>query len=276
MATRYIEGHTELADRWLLVQTLATATSRRALLSSLGIGPGMRVLDVGTGFGPSVHELAGAAGARAVGTDLDLGKLAAAEDMRQELAAAGWPAPPGASAFVGGDVHRLPYGDATFDATVVRFLYEYLPDPETATAELARILRPGGVACVIDVDDDLAVTYPPESRALERLRAAFTDMQETAGGDRRIGRRLAGILDAGGFDVTAVLAIPQASYGASSPDDPGRRFLVERFATARDQVVGGGFIDGDEFDELLDVLRHEETPAQTVIEAHVAVVGRRR
>ena len=87
---------------------------------------------------------------------------------------------------------------------------------------------------------------------------------------------LAGILDAGGFDVTAVLAIPQASYGASSPDDPGRRFLVERFATARDQVVGGGFIDGDEFDELLDALRHEQTPAQTVIEAHVAVVGRRR
>jgi ubiquinone/menaquinone biosynthesis C-methylase UbiE len=276
VSARYVEEHPELAERWLLVQTLATATSRRALLASLGILPGWRVLDVGTGFGPSVHELAGGSGARAVGTDLDLGKLAAAEQMRRQLAARGWPGPGGSSAFVGGDIHSLPYGDATFDAAVVRFLYEYLPDPDSATAELARVLRPGATACVIDVDDDLSVTYPPESMAVERLRAAFTDMQETAGGDRRIGRRLAGILDTGGFDVAAVVVIPQASYGPSSPEDPGRRFLLERFATARDRVVAGGFIDGAEFDELLELIGRERTPPQTVIEAHVAVVARRR
>ena len=276
VVARYVERRPELADRWLLVQTLATATSRRAVLSSLGVRPGWRVLDVGTGFGPGVHELAGAAGARVVGTDLDLGKLAAAEDIRRELAAAGWPPGPGAGAFVGGDVHALPYGDAAFDAAVVRFLYEYLPDPDAATAELARVVRPGGLACVMDVDDGLSLACPPESMVLERLRAAFTEMQESAGGDRRIGRRLAGILDAGGFEITAVLVVPQASYGPSSPDDPGRRFLVERFATAREQVVGGGFLDGEEFDELLEALRAEEIPAQTLIEAHVAVVGRRR
>ena len=276
VATRYVEGHPQMADRWLLVQTLATAASRRALLSSLGITTGQRVLDVGTGFGPSVHELAGVLGARAVGTDIDLGKLTAAEDMRRELAATGWPAPPGAEAFVGGDIHRLPYGDGTFDAAVVRFLYQYLPDPAAASAELARVVRPGGTACVIDVDDDLSISHPPESPATARLRGAFTEMQEAAGGDRRIGRRLPGILDGAGFDVAAVLVLPQASYGASTPQDPSRRFLVERFATARDEIVNRGFLDGEEYDSLLAQVADEAGPPRTAIEAHVAVVARRR
>jgi SAM-dependent methyltransferase len=41
----------------------------------------------------------------------------------------------------------LPFGDATFDSISVRFGYMFLPDFAKATAEFARVLRPGGRLC---------------------------------------------------------------------------------------------------------------------------------
>jgi len=42
---------------------------------------------------------------------------------------------------------NLPFGDATFDSISVRFGYMFLPDLAHATAEFARVLRPGGRLC---------------------------------------------------------------------------------------------------------------------------------
>jgi ubiquinone/menaquinone biosynthesis C-methylase UbiE len=41
----------------------------------------------------------------------------------------------------------LPFGDATFDSISVRFGYMFFPDVARATAEFARVLRPGGRCC---------------------------------------------------------------------------------------------------------------------------------
>jgi ubiquinone/menaquinone biosynthesis C-methylase UbiE len=41
----------------------------------------------------------------------------------------------------------LPFGDATFDTISVRFGYMFFPDVARATAEFARVLRPGGRLC---------------------------------------------------------------------------------------------------------------------------------
>ncbi|MDQ1743614.1 MAG: hypothetical protein QOE23_1953 [Pseudonocardiales bacterium] len=41
----------------------------------------------------------------------------------------------------------LPFDDATFDSVSVRFGYMFFPDPARATAEFARVLRPGGRLC---------------------------------------------------------------------------------------------------------------------------------
>ncbi len=41
----------------------------------------------------------------------------------------------------------LPFADATFDSVSVRFGYMFLPDLATATAEFARVLKPGGRLC---------------------------------------------------------------------------------------------------------------------------------
>src|SRR6476620_5550949 len=41
----------------------------------------------------------------------------------------------------------LPFDDATFDSVSVRFGYMFFPDMTKATAEFARVLRPGGRLC---------------------------------------------------------------------------------------------------------------------------------
>ena len=41
----------------------------------------------------------------------------------------------------------LPFDDATFDGVSVRFGYMFFPDVATATAEFARVLKPGGRLC---------------------------------------------------------------------------------------------------------------------------------
>ena len=41
----------------------------------------------------------------------------------------------------------LPFGDATFDSISVRFGYMFFPDVAAATAEFARVLKPGGRLC---------------------------------------------------------------------------------------------------------------------------------
>jgi SAM-dependent methyltransferase len=42
---------------------------------------------------------------------------------------------------------ELPFADATFDSVSVRFGYMFFPDVAKATAEFARVLRPGGRLC---------------------------------------------------------------------------------------------------------------------------------
>jgi SAM-dependent methyltransferase len=41
----------------------------------------------------------------------------------------------------------LPFGDASFDSISVRFGYMFFPDVAKATAEFARVLKPGGSLC---------------------------------------------------------------------------------------------------------------------------------
>lgn len=43
-----------------------------------------------------------------------------------------------------GDAHRLPFADGVFSAVIALHTFEHLRAPETAAAEIRRVLRPGG------------------------------------------------------------------------------------------------------------------------------------
>jgi ubiquinone/menaquinone biosynthesis C-methylase UbiE len=91
---------------------------------------GRLVLDVGAGTGLGSGELV-AAGARPVAVDRSPDMLAWQRSSR----------PPA----VVGDVTRLPLRDGAVDDVLAAFVLNHLEDPAAGLAELARVIRPGGV-----------------------------------------------------------------------------------------------------------------------------------
>lgn len=50
-----------------------------------------------------------------------------------------------------GELSALPIDDATCDAALLLLVLTYLPDPQPALREMARILKPGGKAVIVDL-----------------------------------------------------------------------------------------------------------------------------
>lgn len=107
----------------------------------------------------------------------------------------------------------LPFDDASFDSVSVRFGYMFFPDLATATAEFARVLRPGGRLCssvwvkpdenpwtaiaMQAIADEVAVAAPdPDGPSMFRCAAAGCISAVYEG---------AGLVDVGEWDVEVEL-----------------------------------------------------------------------
>jgi SAM-dependent methyltransferase len=113
----------------------------------LGLQPGDRVLDLGAGLGRHAHDAA-RRGARVVALDLSPGDLAAVAATATAMRDAG-ELPAGASVVgVRADGRWLPFADGAFDRVVASEVFEHVDDDGLAAAEVARVLRPGGVVAV--------------------------------------------------------------------------------------------------------------------------------
>jgi SAM-dependent methyltransferase len=103
-----------------------------AFLRWLAVPPGGRWLDAGCGTGALAGTvLATARPALVVGVDRSLGFLA---EAHAQLPAA---------LFVNGDAAALPLADARFDAVVSGLTLNFVPQPQRAVDEVARVAGPG-------------------------------------------------------------------------------------------------------------------------------------
>jgi SAM-dependent methyltransferase len=111
------------------------------------IRSGDRVLDLGCGGGRHAFEVY-RRGGRVVAFDLDPGELTPVRGMFGAMAAEG-EAPAGSGAdTTAGDATRMPFGDDAFDRVIAAEVLEHVPDDQRAMRELARVLRPGGLAAI--------------------------------------------------------------------------------------------------------------------------------
>lgn len=217
-------------------QSASIEAATRLLLRAAGIGPGMRVLDLGTGLGHVamlVAELVGPEG-RVVGLDNSARMLEVAAQrtrLQPQLR------------FVQGDVRHW-RDEEPFDAVIGRLILFHLPDPVSVLQHHAAALRPGGLLLAMDFDVGACRTEPALPMVAEGLgwvRAAFRH----AGADPAIGAKLAlllaqaGLADVQGFGV-------QGYFGPSDARGPALLSGVVR--TLVPKIVEAGLATAEHID----------------------------
>lgn len=106
------------------------------------VGADSRVLDVGTGTGFIAAGLASRA-RQVVGVDSSPAMLAVAAGTTGALGLEN-------VTLVQGSVDALPLADDSVDAAVANMVLHHAVDPAAMLAEMARVVRPGGVVAVTD------------------------------------------------------------------------------------------------------------------------------
>jgi len=202
---RYTHGHHDAvlrSHRWR-----TAGNSAAYLLPSLR--PGQRLLDVGCGPGTITLDLARqVAPGEVVGIDrapevLDGARAASTREGADNVS------------FLVGDVYGLDLPDDLFDVVHAHQVLQHLADPVAALVELRRVCRPGGLVAVRDADH-AAMTWFPESAALERWLALYRQVAQRNGGEPDAGRRLFAWARSAGFPAVECSA---SAWCFSTPED---------------------------------------------------------
>jgi demethylmenaquinone methyltransferase/2-methoxy-6-polyprenyl-1,4-benzoquinol methylase len=117
---------------------------RRFLVARVPAGPDETVLDVACGTGAVVLELVREKGCSVVGVDQSPEML---EEARGRIVLA---AETRRVRLVEASADQLPFDDASFDGLTAAYLLRYLDDLPAGLRGLARVLRPGAMAALLD------------------------------------------------------------------------------------------------------------------------------
>lgn len=131
-----------------------------------GLAPGSRVLDAGSGFTFFPYLLAEQLDARITCVDLaDLSNLFDASPYRDRSVD-----------FATGDLGKLPFEDATFDAVVCVSVLEHMDQPDRVVSEFRRVLKPGGrlvLTMDVSLDGHSQIAVPGALRLADDLSERF-------------------------------------------------------------------------------------------------------
>ena len=254
----YVLGHRadELARLDGQARMLEPAT--RLALQLAGIGPGMRVVDLGTGTG-EVALLA----AEAVGPT---GSVLAVDQSADVLAYAG-------AKFADRGVTTIELVEADVasfvppepvDAVLGRLVLSYLPDPVATIRRLLAAIRPGGVYLALEYDTE-AVRGAPQTPLVQRLAHLMNAAFAAVGTPQTLGPHLAGMLrEAGASDAQSL-----GLQAYLAPDDPtGPAMLAGVIGSLAPAIEGHGLATAAELD--LPTLR--ERIAAEAREARAAMI----
>jgi len=229
-----MKGETAMAEGSYLMESAQEAArleaktsleDARAQLDLVGLQPGARALDVGTGSGAAARvmaELVTPSG-QVIAIDASPARVEAARAL------AGADSPPHLT-FQVGDIFHLPPSCRDADLVWCRFVFEYLTRQAEALASLARAARPGGKVVVADIDgfglyhDNLPATLAAD---LQRVHGALEGRF-----DPHAGRRLFGLFHRQGLQEIRVHMLPYHFYAGRAPAVALANWR-HRFATLR-------------------------------------------
>lgn len=199
---------------------------RRRTLEALALRPGETVLDIGCGPGYLTADLARqvGAGGRVLAIDtsqpmLDIAQRRCAGLEQVELKFA--------------DASAMPCTDASIDAAAAVQVYLFARDLDDVLHELARVLRPGGRAVIVDTDWDSVVWHSSDVARMQRLLAIWTERYVNA----RVARLFPGCLRRAGLRLEHADAIPivelaptESSYSGSQVGE------LQRYVTGKNGI----------------------------------------
>jgi ubiquinone/menaquinone biosynthesis C-methylase UbiE len=180
----YPLGHSEQERERLKRQAAIYEDITLRVFRQAGIGPGMRVLDVGCGVGDvsfAARQLVGESG-QVFGIDRSADAVA---DATQRTTKAGWH-----------NVH-FEVGDCVtfnsptiFDAVVGRLVLLYQPDPAQTIKSLMRMVRKNGIVSFLEYDMKLSPACYPSNPLFERTLSIVLAAFERTGVRLRMGAEL--------------------------------------------------------------------------------------
>ncbi len=187
----------------------ATRRLRSWERTQLGLASGQRLLDVGCGLGEAALALADDLGddGEVVGVDVSAEMLRVARSRAD-----------GARCrvrFTVGDACSLAEPDDSFDVVRSERTLQWLADPTTAVAEMARVVRRGGRVSLIDTDWSTFAIDVGDDDLAAMVRNA---MRTERGRPSNIGRRLHDLVRAAGL-VPVAAADATHTWTAWNPDE---------------------------------------------------------
>jgi CRP-like cAMP-binding protein/SAM-dependent methyltransferase/ribosomal protein S18 acetylase RimI-like enzyme len=258
-------GDQEGEFKRLITQATIGEDIEFAVLDSIGLRDGAKVLDLGSGPGVTSFLVAKRLPqATVVGVEPEdlLRKKAEALIADQGFAER--------CHFLKGTGDRIPLDDGTVDFSYARLLFQHLPNPLEVLGEMRRVTRQGGIVVVLDVDDRTNIVYPAPA-GLEDLENRIASAQAAAGGDRHVGRKLLGYMTEAGLQDIGIETIP------ISASTLGREaFFSIVFSFKRQVLERAGKLDETTaalFFALEDLIRKPTTFAMTMVYVAHGVVS---
>jgi len=224
MTDRYLLGHSETERRRLVAQAELLAPMTRRFLTAAGIGPGMRVLDVGTGMGDVAllaAELVGAEGT-IVGIDNSASIVAAASRRIESLGKSN-------INFVVSDPAELAV-ERPFDAIIGRYVLMFLSEPAATLSALRTKLKRDGVMAFHELDWAGARSIPP-APTYEQCRKWALEAVRLGGADPQMGTRMYGVFVRAGLPPPT-LRLESITGGSEDPSGTVRTLCDTLFPEA--------------------------------------------
>jgi SAM-dependent methyltransferase len=217
--------------------------STEALLTELGLVPGMSAADIGCGTGTVSRWLAGRVGGAGlvVGVDVSTAQLEVArrDAERQGLIQL---------QFQHADAYDTRLPRESFDFVYCRYLLCHLAQPERALAEMRALLKPNGALVCDDVDVASIFADRPSS-AVERMRDLMLAVGAARGVDFRLGIRLHRLFRSTGL-ANPQVRFDQPVYAAGEE----KRIWEYTFLEAAPAMIQAGLVTPAELEKLTQEL----------------------
>ena len=263
LGSDYALGYTNAESDRLIRQAARIAPITERLFREAGIGPGQRVLDLGSGMGDVAILLARMVGpsGEVVGVERDASSVARAKARVAEAGLRN-------VSFTQTDVNQI-VSDKSFDAAVGRFILQFLTDPASVLRSLNKLVRPGGVLAFQEPSwapvFALSARLPLWSRVVSSIHETF----QRSGVNPEMGLSLHRLFQEVGLPAPAMhMEIPLGS----DADFTGLTYGLLGSLRPMAQQHNVSLEDLGDFDTIPDRIQAEIAAAETVV-SFVAIVG---